>query len=99
MEVINRVKKVIEADVITDRYNLCDKCDNVITQPRFYDVFECVVKRITGSNYIEGGSGDIDKVELCEKCAEELFELLKKNRYRIVKSEWESEGELPKIPD
>lgn len=43
----------------------------------------------TGSCYPEGGSGELQKMELCQKCAVELVSFLRENGYRVVDSDWD----------
>jgi hypothetical protein len=89
MRVIKKEKQVKEIDVTVEIYTLCDKCNEKI-KTGLFDVFECEFVHKTGKRYPEGGSGEEQKVELCQKCAVELVELLKENGYKIIYSEWDS---------
>ena len=75
-------------DVITERYNLCDKCGEKI-EVVSYDAFECTVEHKTGESYPEGGSGDVENLELCKTCAIKMIDLLSSNGYNIQKTEWD----------
>jgi hypothetical protein len=88
MEVVRKEKQIKEVDVTVECYNLCDKCNNKIEVAR-YDVFECELIHKVGTAYPEGGSGDEQTMELCQKCAYDLVELLRENGYRITDREWD----------
>lgn len=88
MNVKKTEKQIKEVEVIVENYNLCDKC-NVRIGSGIYDAFNFELEHKTGSRYPEGGSGDVEKVELCHKCADDCMQLLKDNGYRINKSEWD----------
>ena len=89
MKVEKKEKQVKEVDVITERYTLCDKCNCKIKKESSYDVFESHFTHKTGDAYPEGGSGYIQDMDLCQKCTNELVELLRLNGYRINDSEWD----------
>lgn len=88
MEVVKKEKQLKEVEVVTARYNLCDKCNEKIVVDN-YESFECEFIHKVGSRYPEGGSGDKQAMELCQKCAYTLVELLRENGYRITDSEWD----------
>lgn len=89
MQVIKKEKRMKEVDVTIEDYNLCDKCNEKIKKEDSYDAFECEFIYKTGSSYPEGGSGEKQEMELCQKCAVELVALLKTNGYRVTDSEWD----------
>lgn len=82
-------KQIKEVEVTTESYNLCDKCNCKIEKEGSFDAFECEFTHKTGSSYPEGGSGEKQEMELCQKCAVELVELLRLNGYRVTDSEWD----------
>ena len=88
LEIVKKkiVTKAVEE--IVERYSLCDKCDEKIIATA-YETFSCELQHKTGESFPEGGSGSSQDLELCKKCAPELIELLKKNGYRIIDSEWD----------
>ena len=88
MEVIKKEKQFKEVEVVVDRYILCDKCDEKILCGG-YNAFECELRHKTGESYPSGGSGELQEMELCQKCAVELVALLRENGYRITDSEWD----------
>ena len=89
MIVIKKEKVVKEVEVITESYTLCDKCNNKIKLQDSYDSFECEFIHKTGSAYPEGGSGEKQEMEICQKCAAELVTLLRENGYRVADSNWD----------
>ena len=88
MKVVKKEKKVKEVEVTVESYTLCDKCNERI-KTGSYDYFECGFTYKTGSSYPEGGSGELQSMQLCPKCADECVELLRANGYRVTDSEWE----------
>ena len=90
MEVIKTEKRMKEVEVTIERYTLCDKCNNKIERESSFDVFECKLEQRTGEHYPEGGSGEKDKMDLCQKCAKDCIKLLTDNGYRISHSEWDT---------
>ena len=89
MRVVKKEKRMKEVEVILEDFNLCDKCNCKIEKEDSYDSFECEFTHKTGSSYPEGGSGEKQEMELCQKCAVECVELLRANGYRITDSEWD----------
>jgi hypothetical protein len=89
MQVIKKVKQMKEVEVTIENYNLCDKCNEKIETEDNYDAFECEFIHKIGSSYPEGGSGEKQEMELCQKCAVELVALLRANGYRVTDSEWD----------
>lgn len=87
MQVIKKQKQMKEVDVTIESYSLCDKCNEEI-KTSSYDAFKCKFTHKTGNVYPEGGSGKLQEIELCQKCAVELAALLHQNGYRINDSEW-----------
>jgi hypothetical protein len=81
-------KEIKEVEVVTESYNLCDKCNEEIQTPGF-DAFEFELEYRTGETYPECGSGDKKEMELCAKCADDCIQLLKNNGYRINESKWD----------
>lgn len=88
MQVIKKEKQMKEVDVTIESYTLCDKCNERIKTDS-YDAFECEFIHKTGSSYPGGGSGEKQEMELCQKCAVELVDLLRANGYRVTDSEWD----------
>jgi len=88
MKVFETEKQIKEVYVTLESYTLCDKCNEKIKKDT-YEQFKCELIHETGTNYPEGGSGEKQEMELCQKCAVELIELLKTNGYRIADSEWD----------
>jgi hypothetical protein len=88
MQVLKKKVCMQEVEVIVENYHLCDKCNKKITKQN-YDAFECDFTHKTGDSYPDGGSGDLQEMELCQQCAVELVELLKQNGYRVNDSKWE----------
>lgn len=88
MQVIKTERRVQEVKVVVESYSLCDKCNEKIKTDN-YDAFECEFTHKTGSSYPDGGSGSIQEMELCQKCAVEFVELLRQNGYRVTDSEWD----------
>lgn len=83
MEVRVTEKVVKEVEVTKDLYDECDKCKCRIKTGSF-DAFECSFKYQEGDVYPEGcGSIDETTMELCQKCGEELVEILKALGYRL----------------
>jgi hypothetical protein len=89
MRVLKKEKIMKEVVVTLEDYNLCDKCNCEIKKDDIYDAFECKVLHRTGEKYPEGWNGEKQEVELCQKCAVDLIELLRLNGYRITDSEWD----------
>ena len=89
MQVKRKEKQMKEVEVIIENYNLCDKCNEKIETEDNHDAFECEFIHKTGSNYLEGGSGKKQEMELCQKCAVELVTLLRQNGYRVTDSKWD----------
>jgi len=89
MQVIKKEKRMKEVDVTIENYNLCDKCNQKIEKEDCYDAFKCEFIHKTGSSYPEGGYGEKQEMELCQKCAIELVTLLRTNGYRVTDSEWD----------
>ena len=88
MRVVRTEKQMKEVEVTLEYYSLCDKCNCKIENDT-YDAFECEIIHKTGNCYPESGDGEAQTVELCDKCAIELVELLKTNGYRITDSKWD----------
>lgn len=88
MEVVKKEKQMKLVEVTVDSYTLCDKCNEKIKKDS-YDAFECEFIHKTGSSYPEGGSGEKQEMQLCQKCAVALVDLLKANGYRVNDSEWD----------
>lgn len=88
MQVIKKEKQIKEVEVTIESYSLCDKCNEKIITEDNYDSFECEFIHKTGSSYPEGGSGEKQEMELCQKCAVELVVLLRENGYRVSDSDW-----------
>lgn len=88
MKIEIKEKQLKEVEVIVERVNLCDKCNEKIEE-KPYDAFEFEFVHKTGQSYPEGGSGDKQEMELCAKCAVDCVQLLKNNGYRITESEWD----------
>ena len=86
MNVIKTEKQIKEVDVVIEDYDVCDKC-NCLIEKEDFDLFKCSIIYKTGYCYREGGYIEEKEVQLCKKCADDLFEFLKSNNYRIVKSE------------
>gem|GEM_PF-4012010 len=89
MQVIRKEKQMKEVEVTIENFNLCDKCNEKIETEYNYDAFECEFIHKTGSSYPEGGSGEKQEMELCQKCAVALVALLRQNGYRVNDSEWD----------
>ena len=89
MQVIRKEKQIKEVEVIIEKYNLCDKCNEEIEREDSYDAFICEFIHKTGMSYQEGGGGEKQEMELCQKCAVELVALLRQNGYRVTDSEWD----------
>lgn len=81
MKVVKKEKQIF--DVTIESYTLCDKCNKKI-ETRIHDSFECVFNHQTGTGYPECGSGALQKMELCQKCAVEAVALLRENGYRVI---------------
>lgn len=88
MQVLKKELRTQEVEVVVESYSLCDKCNEKIKTDN-YDAFECEFSHKTGSSYPDGGSGNLQELELCQKCAVELVELLRQNGYRVNDSEWD----------
>ena len=82
MEVRVTEKVVKEVEVTKDFYDECDKCKTRIKTGNF-DSFECSFKYQEGTVYPEAGFIDQTTMELCQKCGQELVELLKSLGYRL----------------
>ena len=87
MRVVKKEKIMKEVEVTSESYTLCDKCNCKIEKDRF-DAFECEFVHKTGSSFPEGSYGEQQEMELCQKCAVELVELLRSNGYKLIDSEW-----------
>ena len=86
MKTTKREKQVIEVEVPGDI--ICDKCgQKIVTKP--FDSFDCFFMHKTGQNFPEGGRCEKEEMDLCQKCAPALIELLKENGYTINTSEWD----------
>lgn len=88
MRVIKKERQVKEISVTVEDYTLCDKCNEEIKTKRF-SAFCCKFIHKTGDIYPEGRSGESQEMDLCQKCAVVLVELLKNNGYRINNSDWD----------
>ena len=88
MKVIETEKQMKEVDVTIGSYTYCDKCNEEIKTDN-YDAFECSLIHKTGSVYPEGGSGEKQEMELCQKCAIDLVALLRENGYRVSDFDWD----------
>jgi len=89
MRIIKKAKQMKEVEVTIENYCLCDKCNGKIEKENSYDVFECDFIHRTGSSFPEGGSGEKQEMDLCQKCAVELVALLRENGYRVSDSVWD----------
>ncbi len=89
MRVVKKEKQLKEVDVILEDYNLCDMCNEKIETEDCYDAFECNFIHKTGSMFPEGGFGQKQEMELCQKCAVELVKLIRENGYRVTNSDWD----------
>lgn len=87
MKVVKKEKQVKEIEVTLESYILCDKCNKKI-ETNVYDAFKCEFIHQTGDSYPEGGDGEKQEMELCQRCAEKLVILLRENGYRVTDSEW-----------
>lgn len=83
MQVIKQEKQ--EVLVTTEHYNLCDKCNEKI-EVDYYDAFNFELVYEVGTKCPEGGDGEEQTMELCQKCSDECIKLLKDNGYRINKN-------------
>lgn len=82
-------KKVVkEVDVVMEDYTQCDKCGDKIEVDE-YDVFECHLVHKSGERYPEGGNGEENTMDLCQKCTTDLMVLLYENGYNVNKGEWD----------
>lgn len=87
MRILKKEKQVKEVEVVLEDYNICDKCGKTLVK-ELYDAFECNFLFKEGTAYPEGGDGEKHEMELCNDCALEVVELLRKNGYNVVTSEW-----------
>ena len=67
----------------------CDKCKKKIEHKNAFDATSCQIHRREGSDYPDCSTGTLENVDLCEECAEGLFEWFRFNGYRINKIEYE----------
>ncbi len=88
MKVIKKEKQLKEVDVTIEEYTACDKCNEKIETKRF-DVFKCQFIHKTGEIYPEGGSGELEAMDLCQTCACILIDLLRENGYKVNSSDWD----------
>ena len=88
MRVVRKEKQMKEVYVTIEDYNVCDKCDKKIVKTNWYDAFKFEFIHKTGDEFPEGGSGDVQTMELCQECAVDLVELLRENGYRVNDSSW-----------
>lgn len=77
------VTKKIMQEVEVIAYIICDKCEKEIKTDNF-DAFSCELKYRTGKDFPEGSTGELTRMELCEDCADDLIELLKKHNYKVI---------------
>ncbi len=87
MRVKKTEKQIKEVDVLIEKHTLCDKCNERIMITG-YSAFDFELNYRTGADYPTGGSGEVQQMELCDKCADDCIQLLKDNGYRINESEW-----------
>jgi Zn finger protein HypA/HybF involved in hydrogenase expression len=85
-------KEMKMQEVIIDSYLVCDKCGKRIKQESSYDAFECKFVYKTGDIYPEGGSGEKQELDLCQKCGYEAMKLLKNNGFNVREIEWDYWG-------
>ena len=88
MKVVKKEKQMKEVEVTIESYTLCDKCNEKI-KTGSYDSFKCEFTHKTGSSCPEGGSGELQELQLCQKCAVECVKLIRENGYRVTDSEWD----------
>ena len=88
MQIIKTHKEMQEVEVIDEKYNVCDKCDEKI-EVDMYDAFSCDFTVTTGHRISNDGSGEYQEMELCKICTDKLVEFLKENGYRIRTREWD----------
>lgn len=88
MQVKKTEKQTKEVNVVVESYTLCDKCNEKIVKDA-YDAFDFTFEHKTGTSYPEGGSGEQDEMDLCDKCSKELVEFLRAKGYRITTKEWD----------
>jgi hypothetical protein len=63
-------------------FTTCDKCGQKVALET-YDHFKCEITRETGSRTPEGDFISSEQIDLCQDCAEEIFNRLKKEGYKI----------------
>lgn len=87
MIVIKTEKQMKEVEVTIENHVLCDKCNEKI-EPDNFDAFQCEFKLKTGHSFPDGSGGELQEMDICEKCADNLVELLRNNGYRVNDGEW-----------
>lgn len=79
-------KRVYErrlTNVLTESYELCDKCNKRVPEPDNYRVCKFTLEYEVGSEYPGEKNTDIAYIDLCPECVVELLALLESDGYRI----------------
>jgi len=85
MEIIKKEMQLKE--VVTECYDLCDKCGKKIEKESGDDAFKSIFEYKTGSSYIEGEFGELKSLDLCQDCGELAMNLLLANGFKIQTKE------------
>lgn len=68
----------------------CDMCKDDIHRPVAYDIEEIEVSLKVGTNYPEGGSGELIEIDICSKCfTGKLVPFIKSQGAEVKTKKWE----------
>lgn len=88
MRVRKTAHKLKKVEVVLEDYTVCDKCNQRI-KPENNDAFDFNFSLKTGYSYPIGGGGEIQELDVCPTCANELVELLKANGFKVSSTDWD----------
>ena len=79
--------RIIEVKEPVSIKYFCDRCNCRIEKESSYDVIKNKIEFASGCHYPDCKNIDSDYAYLCEKCAEEIKEILEKNGVKFYHKE------------